>query len=845
MTKRMKHWNRRDSKAGVVMGPSRVGGMLALLVTLLVSLTGAAQRPPAKAFANLQREEALVHQGRLDEAKAMTLQELQRSPSVEGYNLLGIIESEGQDYTNALDAFHKALQLAPNSTKTHNNLGNVYVAQKKLDLAEKEFRTVLRLDPANRDANYNLGLLMMTKGVPADAIAHFERIRPTNLETRLNLVRAYLQSKRTPEGLRLATQLSAENKDDVQLHFSLGVLLASEKQYKAAQLELEKSDALKPGTFEILFNLGQAALQSGDNANAGLALSRALKLKPESAETQYLLAQAYRNESRPLDALDVLVRANKLAPKHPDILYLMAQLSMSQKYYEDATPLLEEALQIAPGRTDIRAALGESYFKSDKVNKSIEEFKKLIEVEPSVRAYSFLGLSHTYLGRFDEAKQDFQNGLKLEPRNSFCLFQLGYIAKLQGDSAGAEATFLKVLRANPDYPDALLELANLRMEAKRYAEATELLRRYVKVNSTSSAGYYKLAMAEKNLHQTAAAERDLAHFQALSKDASIASHPYDHLFDYLDNRSKLAPQARVQQDLNDLVEQIKLHPDQPEVLYALAEAYLKAGKVDEARNTITQLDDARSGDSRTLTGAGVLLARYGLYDDAIQHFQAALQAKPGSDDINFDLANAYFRKGLYPEALDAATQVSEQGRKDDSYLSLLGDIYAHQGDRTRAEEIYRSAIARNPDNDQDYLSLALLEFRENNVAAAKQTLLKGQARIPGSGKIIWGLGLASALEGNTTDASRQLEHAVEMLPEWPGSYSTLGVFYYQTGQIDKAKEVLDRFKNSSARGGLDVNRIEATLAQAPAVAAASDEPLSNTKKMQLLQLALFLADKTL
>ncbi|WP_348267791.1 tetratricopeptide repeat protein [Edaphobacter paludis] len=664
-------------------------------------------------------------------------------------------------------------------------------------------------------------------------------------EKSLIQIREDLQSKRTAKALRLAAQLSAEKKDDVQLHLSLGVLLASEKQYKAAQLELEKADALQPGTFEILFDLGQAALGNYDNRNAELALSRALKLKPASPETEYLLAQVYTNESRPLDALDLLVRANKLAPENPDILYLMARISMSQKYYEDAMPLLEKAVQIAPARTDLREALGESYFRSGKINKSIEEFEKVIEIEPSARTYSFLGLSHAHLGRFDEAKQDFQHGLKLEPHNNFCQFQLGNIAKLQGDSTGAEAIFLRVLRSNPDYPDALLELANILIESKRFSEAAELLKRYVRVSSNPSAGYYKLAMVEKSLHQMAAAEQDLAQFQALSKDASIAAHPYDHLFDYLDNRAKLDPRAQVQQDLAALGEQIKLHPDQPELLYALAEAYLKAGKVDDARNTIARLEQERPGDSRTLTGDGVLLAQYGLYDDAIQHFQAALQVKPGADDVSFDLADAYFRRGRYSEALDAAMQVSEEGRKDESYLALLGDIYAHQGDNARAEEIYRDAIARNPDNDQDYLSLALLELHENNISEAKETLLKGQARIPGSGKIIWGLGLTSALEGNTATATRQLERAVEMLPEWPGSYSTLGVFYYQTGQIAKAKEVLDRFKNSNARGGLDINRIEAVLARTPEAPPIGDEPLSNAKRAQLLQLALFLADKTM
>ena len=76
------------------------------------------------------------------------------------------------------------------------------------------------------------------------------------MPTRFNLVRAYFQAGRTAEGLKLARELSAQKKDDVQLHFTLGVLLAAETQYPAAQLELEKASALQPETFEILFNLG-------------------------------------------------------------------------------------------------------------------------------------------------------------------------------------------------------------------------------------------------------------------------------------------------------------------------------------------------------------------------------------------------------------------------------------------------------------------------------------------------------------------------------------------------------------------------------------------------------------
>jgi tetratricopeptide (TPR) repeat protein len=820
--------------------------ILILFLILIACRRGASQQQSSNLSTNLQIVEALVQQGDFEEAKTRVLAELERSPSsADGYNLLGIIESEEREYSNALAAFQKALQLAPNATKTHNNLGTVYLAQKNFDLAEKEFRTALRLDPKNRDGNYNLGVLQMAKGSPAEAIPYLERIRPKDLATRFNLIRAYLQTKRTAEALQMATELSAENENGVQLHFSLGVLLASEKQYKQALLELEKADALQPGTFEILYNLGQAFLLNNEYLKAELPLTQAFKLKPESSETLYLLAQVYTDESRPLDALDLLVRAHRIAPENPDIMFLMAQISISQKYFEDAIPLLEKGLQIAPQRSDIRAALGESYYKSGKIDKAIEEFKKLIEMEPSARAYAFLGLSHTFLGRFDEAKRDFQNGLKLDPDNSFCLFHLGYIAKLQGHSAAADAVFQRVLRSDPDFPDALLELANLRIEGKRFLEAEHLLRKYVEVSSNSATGYYKLAMVERRLNETAAADRDLAQFQTLSKGFSTSSYPYENLFDYLDNRSKLDPGSRNQQDLAELIEQKKKHPDQPDVLYPLAEAYLKSRKVDEARSTIAELDKVSSGNSRTLAAAGVLLARYHLYDDAIQHFQAALQANSASNEVSFDLANAYFRKGRYSEALDAALQVSTEGRKDDSYLALLGDIYAHMGETIRAMDIYRSAINRSPDNDQYYLSLSLIQFRDVNVADAKQTLLKGQAHVPSSGKILWGLGLAAALEGNTAEAAEQFEHAVELLPEWPGSYSTLGVFYFQTGQIAKAREVLDRFKNSNVSGDLDVNRIEQVLAQASATTPTGDAPMPIANRKQLLQLALFLADKTL
>ncbi len=803
-------------------------------------------RPSSKPESPFADAQALLHQGRFEEAKDKILEELKQNPSsAEGYILLGLACTQTKNYDEAFDAFRHARKLNPKSVKIHNNLGNLYVAQEKLDLAAAEFRQALRLNPSDHDGNYNLGLVLLAKRQPTEAIPYLLRVQPQDVASRFNLTRAYLEAGRTREALRTAKELSALYKDNLQVHLTLGVLLASEKQHRAAQPELEQANALQPNSFEILHNLGGVYLRNAEYSRAVLVLNRALRLEPDSPGTLYLLAQVYSEQHRPADALDLLARAHKLAPENADITFFFARVCMSENYFEDAIPLLESGLQVSPQRADLRAALGESYFMSGKVEKAIGEFKQLIELDPAARSYAFMGLSYRQLGRFDEARKYFQEGLKKDPRNTACLFNIGYIEERQGHHQAAENFFQETLRSNPDYPAALLELANLRIASKRLPEAADLLRKYVRVSNAPASGYYKLAMVERSLHQTTAAERDMSVFQTLSKNASTGPYPYQHLFDYLDNRSTLSSKEKTVLDLTQLLQQIQTHPGQPEDLYLLAEGYLRLGKVEDARKAIVQLDQLSGSDYRTQTGVGVLLARYRLYNDAIQHFQNALRTNPDSDDVKFDLADAYFRNGLYPQALEIAQQVSIKGQQDDAFLALLGDIKAHLGQTTEASEILKNAIRRNPDNDQYYLSLTLLELRQNDLIEAGKTLREGLARIPGSGKLLWGQGLLSVLEGKTAQAGEQFEQAVDLLPEWSGSYSTLGVFYYQTGQIDRAREVLKRFEGGNAGGGLDVNRIQEALEGAPAMPVIVNEPLPIEARQQLLEFAVTIMDRTL
>ena len=793
-------------------------------------------------FVTAQR---LISEGSLPNARELVLEGLQLSPeSIEGYNLLGIIYTQEKDYIRSATAFEHALKIDPRSTVTHNNLGGSYVAQDRTDLAKKEYLATLRLDPHNRDANYNLGRLALTERQAELAIAYFRQVQPPDVPTSLNLLSAELMAGRTKDATTLAAQISDQNKNDVRVHLSLGVLLAEAKLYPSAVHELEIADAMQPGTFETLYNLGQAYCQIHNDVMGEETLQRALRIRPESTAVLYSLGKLYYTEGRDLQALQVLMGAHKLAPQNTDVIFLMARLSMVERYYEDAVPLLQEGIKLDPKRPDLHAALGDCYFTAGKPEEAIREFQTLIDLAPTAASYAFMGLCYRHLGRYDEACKYLKKGLQLDPGDPACLFNLGYIAARQGEMQEAENYLQSALKAKPNYDDALFELAGVRMKDKKFQEAVPLLRRCLELNPNRAEIYYKLATSERALHQMDAAERDFRIFQTMAKNGSEGPYPFQHLFDYLDQKVGLAPQARAKVDLTGLQMEISKHPDGPRNLYLLAEAYLRLGRTEEAKKVVDHLDDVSGEDPRTALQVGVLLARYHLIPDAIRHFKAALATDPSSDDAKYDLANAYFEQQDYAYARQMLDQISAQGCEDEPYLALLGDTDTHLGRLLEAQAAYRKAIDKSPDNDMHYLSLALSQLSGGDTVGAGKALHTGLSRVPDSGRIAWGLGVLSVMEGQRQQAEDYFDRTLDLLPDWPSAYSALAVLYLDTGQVAKARAVFQRYQEIFPRGPFDTKVIEKELAAAEETPQAL-RTITRQMQSQFLLLAFALANQGL
>src|SRR5579884_3049942 len=97
--------------------------------------------------------------------------------------------------------------------------------------------------------------------------------------------------------------------------------------------------------------------------------------------------------------------------------------------------------------------------------------------------------------------------------------------------------------------------------------------------------------------------------------------------------------------------------------------------------------------------------------------------------------------------------------------------------------------------------------------------------------------------GNNCHPEADLQRALDLLPGWEQSYSALGTFYFGTGQISKAQEILDRYARLFPHGDLNVNGLRHLLANAAREKPTQHASLPQQVRSQFLGLALALADR--
>lgn len=120
---------------------------------------------------------------------------------------------------------------------------------------------------------------------------------------------------------------------------------------------------------------------------------------------------------------------------------------------EAQTAPLVERLKSEPNNAELLVNIGNIYYDAQQYPIAIEYYQRLLKVQPTnADVRTDMATAYWYTGNADTALAEFRKALSYEPNKANTLFNLG-IVQWQGkmDSAGALATWQKLLDTNPNY----------------------------------------------------------------------------------------------------------------------------------------------------------------------------------------------------------------------------------------------------------------------------------------------------------------------------------------------------------------------------------------------------------
>jgi tetratricopeptide (TPR) repeat protein len=207
-------------------------------------------------------------------------------------------------------------------------------------------------------------------------------------------------------------------------------------------------------------------------------------------------------------------------PADADVLYEAARLHM--KAWND---VVFQMFQKTPASYRVNQISAEIFEIQGRYADAVAEYRKAIEKNPTAINLHFrLGralLLHSHSpDALLAARKEFEAELKLNPSDAVAEYEIGQILVAQNKPREAAPRFERALAQSPDFTEALLAVAKLRADAKRYDEAIPLLERAVKLQPANESAHYNLMLAYRNAGRTADAEREKAEVDKLKRPPS-------------------------------------------------------------------------------------------------------------------------------------------------------------------------------------------------------------------------------------------------------------------------------------------------------------------------------------
>lgn len=684
--------------------------------------------------------------------------------------------------------YQQALAQGPASMALLNNLGNHYVLCGDAEKARSYFERVLKLNPQHANANLQLARIATERRQGTKALDYLSRVGDSQPDTRMLRAEALHWAGKQAAALALLDGLRNEVAGDQRLGFLYGLTCARIGAYDRAEAAFSAVLAQHPDDFDVLFNLGKAASRATHYDRALHALEVAVKLRPDDVDSLLELGEvnaAMRDYPR---AIYFLAKAKQLAPERPEISLALAHASQAGEYYGDSALAYDEYLRMKPGDDTARRDRALIYgYTGTRLAEGLEELAWYIQKHPDdpLGYYDLAQLS--WRDRPEEALDRLAQALRLAPGMAAAHIDIGWLLNRLGRTAEAVPHFQKAMEITPRDFRALDQLGAAYITMDRPADAEKVLRRAVSISPDNPEVLMHLGRALMELGREDEAQPFLVKFQKTRTTRVRGPWKQPGMIE----SAILSPAERSKREIGRLRQDVRTHPDDPELQLHLASLLLTEGQADEAALEFHALL-SKNGESRIWWQAGRFLLGFEQYQLAREFLSRAAVEIPAA---NLDLSTAIFFLEGPKAALRGLEQVPEKERAGD-YLLLKAQILDAAGQVAEAEKVLERGTQLSISRPQIARQAALLLVRHNRKDLALDLISKAAGSDP---DLLLTEAIVLALVDRNGDADKALKKIESQWPEWDRPYLVHGLLL-ETSQPVEARR---KFQTASALGSRD------------------------------------------
>lgn len=493
---------------------------LGLFTHALLAATAQPAPPRSSLYAAAQAE---IRAGNFDDgcAKAEHLVRLQpKSPA--GYNLLGLCTAQKGDAQRAEVLFRKSVALGPQFADARNNLATQLAARGQYQAAIGEFREVLRVEPANVTALYNLARIELGMGRVNPATARLQRafsLAPNDVQVGLTFASALCRSKHPDRAAEILPGLIEQSQQSGPL-LTAAVLAAEANRKDLAQQAIKKALDVDPETPAKILALARIASNQKEYPVVAVVLGSVESPPSDAGEWNALEGYAYYKLGQPEKALPKLQRALELDPNAEDSYMKMGELMLYYKSQQPAISYFQAGLKLMPDSAMLHYGLAVSYVSPKFFGEQAShELEAALQVRPEFDEARLLYCMVLYQLKDPGLNAAAQQLMERRPH-----FSEGYYYKalaLQDEvSPEARSTeriaelFRQAIRLKPAFEPAYVEFGKFLAARGDWQAAVRALQKAVALDPKDPEPIYQLAQAYRKTGQP---KKSLEAFQLFNK----------------------------------------------------------------------------------------------------------------------------------------------------------------------------------------------------------------------------------------------------------------------------------------------------------------------------------------